>query len=410
MGSTTNQMVIRIVGTAEDFIKELDRLKGQTANTEKVLAGVAKSLTIAFAGFTAVLAASVKAYADYEKALIGVGKTADLEGDRLKNFGKEIQKLSSVIPVTTNDLLGIAQAAGQLGVKGEANLLKFADTIAKLGVATDLSGEQAATTLTRILTVTGEGVENIDKFGSVIVALGNNFAATESEIARMANEVARSTTVFGVTSDRAAALGTAMRAMGIRAELGGSAVGRSFRLIDDAVRNGGDNLANLSRITGVTGEQLQKVFAEDSTKAFQLFIEGLGRIDAAGGSSTEELKRLGLEGEEILKVLPPMAKNAEVLGNALNIASEEMKNATALNKEAGKAFDTLSANSQKLWNNIIILASNIGEKLAPAATGLVNNLTAVIKAINGTDGDLTGLIYCNFCCWPCKYKVGSKVT
>lgn len=57
---------------------------------------------------------------------------------------------------------------------------KFTDTVAKLGVAVDgISAEEAATLLAKIGTVTGEGVGNIDKMGSVVVALGNKMAATE---------------------------------------------------------------------------------------------------------------------------------------------------------------------------------------------------------------------------------------
>ncbi len=124
----------------------------------------------------------VKLYADFETGLIGVGKTADLSGAELESLGKDIDELSKRMPVATDELLAIAQSAGQLGVKGSDNILKFTETVAKLGTATDLSGDQAAMALARILNVTGEALGTVDVLGSVIVALGNNFAATESQI------------------------------------------------------------------------------------------------------------------------------------------------------------------------------------------------------------------------------------
>jgi len=383
--ASDNKLVISINGTAKDFLDEIDKVKKQTASLDKVLTKTAKASALAFAGFASSIAVVVKSFADYEKALVGVGKTTNIEGKRLASFGKEFQKLSSTIPVSTNDLLGIAQAAGQLGVSGEQNLIKFTDTIAKLGVATDLTGEQAAISLTRILNVTKESISTIDNFGSVIVALGNNFAATESEIVKSTTEVARATTVFNVSASQAAALATALKSVGVQSELGGSAVGRAFREIDKATREGGAALENLSRVTGIAGEDLRKTFEEDSTRVFQAFVEGLGRIDAAGGSTTKALEAFNLKGDEILKVLPVLAKNSELLGKTLKVASDETRNATALNAEAAKAFNTLSSEAQRTANNFENLKTNIGEQLAPQITELLKGLNGVIKSIAETD-------------------------
>lgn len=381
-----NELIIRINGDAKDFTEELDKVKKKTKELEDVLKDTAKVSAVAFAAFAASIAYVSKEFAAYEKALVGVGKTTDINGKQLQDFGKKFQDMAARIPVATNELLGIAQAAGQLGVKGEANLLKFTETVAKLGVSTDLSGEEAATALTRILTVTGEGVESIDRFGSVIVQLGNNFAATESEIVRVATEVSRSTAVYNVSAAEAAGLSAALKSMGVQAELGGSAVGRAYRAIDASLRQGGAALENLERVTGMTGDQLKKTFAENSTAVFQKFIEGLGRIQANGGDTTATLAAFKLKGEEILKVLPVLAKNSELLGRALGMANAEMVTNTALNNEAARAFATLSSDSQRLQNVFTTFASNIGEKLAPEISKLLTGLTSILDSVNKTDG------------------------
>lgn len=383
-----NELIIRINGSAKNFLEELDKIQKKTEDLQKVLDKTAKASAIAFAGFAGSIALTTKEFANYETALVGVGKTTNITGKSLENFGKEFQKLSTEIPVSTNELLGIAQAAGQLGVTGEKNLLKFTQTVAKLGVATDLSGEQAATTLTRILTVTGEGVEAIDTFGSVIVALGNNFAATESEIARVTTEVARSTAVFGTSSAQAAALATALKSVGVQAELGGSATGRAFRAIDAAVREGGKSLDDLAKLTGKTGTEIQKIFREDSVQAFQLFIEGLGRIQRSGGDTTAELEKFGLKGEEILKVLPVLAQRSELVAQALEVANKETRNATALNDEAEKAYATLNSEKEKLVNTATNLASRIGEQLAPAIKNIIIDTTNFLKRVQTLDAGI----------------------
>lgn len=387
-----NSLIIRINGNAKNFLEELDKIKKKTADLETVLGATAKASALAFAGFAGAIAVVTSAFIDYEKALVGVGKTTNIEGQKLQDFGKQFQKMAQDVPIATNELLGIAQAAGQLGVSGEKNLLKFTETVAKLGVATDLSGEQAATTLVRILNATGEAVDTIDTFGSVIVALGNNFAASESEIARMANEVARATGVFGVTAAEAAALGTAMRAVGIQAEAGGSAVGKTFRTIDTIVRAGGPQLEKLAAVAGTTSAEFKKIFEQNKTEGFKLFVDGLGRVVAEGGSASQTLAQFRLKGDEINKVLPVLAKNSQLVGSALELAAKETKNATALNKEAEKAFATLGAEKQKLINVATDLASEIGEELAPTIKDIVIDLKNFIVGIKNSNSSIIPLI------------------
>lgn len=383
----SNQLVIRVNADVKQYQDSLKKINKKTENLQQELASVARKSAIAFTALAGVITLTANDFAQYEKALVGVGKTTDIEGEKLQKFGKEFQKMSTQIPVATNELLAISQAAGQLGVRGEKNLLKFSETVAKLGVATDLSGEQAAISLTRILNVTGEGIETIDNFGSVIVELGNNFAATESEIVRMATEVSRSTAVFGVSAAESAALGTALKSVGVQAQLGGSAIGRAFRSIDKSVRSGGESFEDLQRVTGMTGDQLKKTFKEDSTAVFQSFIEGIGKIQKAGGDTTAELEKFELQGDEILKVLPVLAKNSELVGSALRSAADETENATALNEEAAKAFDTLGSEAQLLNNNFKNLRVNIGERLAPAIIDLLKGTSEIIKNISELDDE-----------------------
>lgn len=371
---------------------QLAAAKEAQTELEGLVTKTAQVSAVAFAASASAIALVTGQFIDFEKALVGVGKTTNVNGDDLKNFGKAFQDLSTRIPIATNELLGIAQAAGQLGVRGQENLLKFTETVGKLGVATDLSGEDAAVALTRILTVTREGVGDIDKFGSVIVALGNNFAASESEIVRVTTEVARSTAVFNVSAAQAAALSTAMRSLGVQAELGGSAVGRSFRAIDTAIRGGGKSLAELSRLTGIASKDLKGAFAENSTAVFQKFIEGLGLIEKAGGSTTAELKKFGLRGEEILKVIPVLALNSELLGRALNTAAGEMANATALNKEANTAFATLGSNVQLTKNEFTNLGVQIGEKLAPEVNTLLQGISKIANAFVTSESASAGFL------------------
>ncbi|MBF0153260.1 MAG: phage tail tape measure protein [Magnetococcales bacterium] len=379
VGRTGEHALGRVERSSRDASSGVEDLSGRARGLSSAIAtwnrvlGVISATTVATAG----LQQAVLAYAAFEEGLIGVGKTADLSGMRLEKFGTRIETLSQRLPVPAEELLAIAQAAGQLGIKGEENILRFTETVARLGSASNLSGEAAATALARLLNVTGESAASVDILGSVIVALGNNFAATEVEIAHIANEVARASSVFGISSAEASAFAAAMAALGIQAELGGSSVGKALRAMDETLRSGGENLAAMERLTGQTGEQLKKIFATDAAAALQLFLQGLGRVIAAGGDATAVLDRFGLSGEEILKTLPVMAQRHEEVARALALANRETGNARALIEESEKAFQSFNAEMVLLKNTLSSVARAIGAELAPVLEILSRGLRRV---------------------------------
>ena len=383
---------IRVVVDPSGGVRGVQRVQRELRSTERVASNVgrkiAAALAAAFAGVG--IAASLKAFSNIEQGLIGVAKTADLTAKEMVKLRDSVTEVSRVLPFTRTELLSIAQAAGQLGVKGVANLALFSETIAKLGTASDLAGAEAATALVRILNVTGEGTDAVDIFASVIVRLGNNFAATESEILRMANEVARATALFGVSSTEAAALGAALKSMGVRAELGGSSIGRAFFAIQAAIQGGGEEMKNLSNLTGIAIDDLEQAFAKDAVAVFEKFTLGLG---ALGGASeiTQALESFGLKGQEVLKVLPVLAKNSKLVGDALRQAGLEAENATALNEEVARAMDSAATAGQLFTNSIFEIVEAVGEAMTPAFIDAADSVREFI--IEAQEGETLPAIY-----------------
>lgn len=375
-----NELIVRINATAEGFNMAIDEVEKRTQTIQRHLNTVARNSAIAFGAITATGTLLVKTFSDYESALVGVGKTTDITGDALKSFGDEFRELSKRLPNSVEELLGIGQAAGQLGVRGRRNILQFTETVAKLGATTDLSADQAGTELARLLNITEESISTIGTLGSVLVELGNNFAATESEILSVASEVGKSAGDFRLTSDEVLGIATALKSLGIEAQVGGSGIGRTFRAIDDAIREGGESIQRLSEITGIAVDDIQRQFGEDSSVVFQRFVEGLGEIGRSGGSVTEELENFGLQGQQLLKVIPSLARRSDLLGNALKTAADESQRSTALNKEFEAILDTVNVQFDIFKNTARDAAIVLGEELAPAAIDLIQSATDIATA------------------------------
>ena len=132
-------------------------------------------------GIGAIFREGFNAITDFETGLVGVGKTTGIADKQLKILGFDVLKLSKRLKgISSVKLLELAQVAGQMGLTSSKKILVFTETMAKLEKATDIQGAEGTAAIARLLTITGEGVGIIDKFGSTLVALGNSSAATEA--------------------------------------------------------------------------------------------------------------------------------------------------------------------------------------------------------------------------------------
>ena len=343
------------------------------------------SLAIGTAGIIAFgfgMFKSVQAATKFERAMIGVQKTTDIASVNLRRLGEQLLILGPTIGVSSSALAEIAKTAGQMGVRGVENLRRFTRTVAILVETTDLTAEQAALKLARLLNITRESVSTIGTLGSVIVALGNNFAATEQQIVDYAVDVARASAIFNTTAAQATALGTALAAAGVKSEAGGTAIGRVFAGIDKVVRAGGAGLRQFAEVTGKTVDQISKIFREDASQALVLFLKGLGMVQEQGGSAIEALKNFGLRGIREAKAILPLVNNIDILTRSLALASIETKNATAAEREFARVQESLSKRLEILRESVSSLAVRIGRGFIPVIKQLVTGISTLVQFIS----------------------------
>lgn len=160
-----------------------------------------------------------KAASDYESAFAGVRKTVDATEEQFKTLSDGIREMAKELPASANEIAGIAEVAGQLGIKTE-DILKFTRTMADLGVATNMSSEEAATALARLANITQMPMDQIDRLGSTVVDLGNNLATTEAEIVEMGLRLAGAGKQVGMTEAQILAFSGALSSVGVNAEAG----------------------------------------------------------------------------------------------------------------------------------------------------------------------------------------------
>lgn len=358
-----------------------------------VAAGIAVALKEIYEYFASCAQASM----DFESAITGVAKTTDLTDEELAAMSDSIKALSTEIPATTEEIAAVAEAAGQLGIQKDA-LLDFTEIMTMLGTATNMTADEAATSLARFANITGMATDNYGRLGSVIVDLGNNFATTESEIVAMGTRLASAGKLAGLTEPEIMALAAAMSSVGIEAEAGGTAMTQTLNAIEKAVAKGGDDLSEFARIAGMSSEEFSSAWKNDAMSALTSFIGGLGKLDEQGESTVLVLEDLGLTGIRQSNMLKALGLAADQMTGAVNTANTAWQQNTALTNEANKRYATAQSRLTMMQNAYNNLKVAIGDAYTPAlseaygvGTKVLNSVTKFVQANPGVVAAITGL-------------------
>jgi TP901 family phage tail tape measure protein len=329
--------------------------------------------------------ASVKGYGELETALTKVEKTTDLSRQQLVAMSEQLQIMANkTTPTASNELLRFAEIAGQLGAESSEDILRMASAADALALSTDLAGEEAVTLLSRMLKMTGEGLPAINNLSSSIVELGNTFAASESEIAQMTKEIITGTTSINLGSAAAAGFGATLKEMGQTGERSRSSLFKLSQAIKSASVNGGQDLKNLTAITKLTGDQIDKSLGEKPEEILIAFVEGLKKVKDQGGLVSKELEKFGITGVEATSVIEVLADQSERLSEAVASSSQAYQDGDKHIKEAIKSYANQDAKIGRLVNTFTELKTKIGEAFADETNTAVDSLSNSLSSQSET--------------------------
>ena len=369
MGKETKQAAEELKQLGNDGKQGINAIASALA-----AAGVAKS----YHEIVEALTACIDKSREFESAMAGVAKTANLAGPELEAMGDSIKELSMTIPLTASNLAGIAAIGAQLQISTE-NLPAFTKVMADLGVATNLTSEDAATMLAQFANVTRMDPSNYSNLGSTVVALGNKFATSESNIVSMSQRLAASGTIAGLTEPEILALSAAMSSVGIEAEAGGTAMSQTLTAIEQAVASGGTKLNQFAEVAGMSASEFATTWQTSPMAAIQAFLQGLNDLEEQGGSATLVLEDMGLSGVRQSGMLKGLALASDQVTKATTVANKAWKENNALTKEAETRYATTDSKVKLFNNSVDALKISIGDQLTPALGTLADKGKDVVS-------------------------------
>ena len=377
-----------IKGAGQDF---RDFINNSRTGTERIRslssgltsAGTTLTKTVTLPILGAGVAAS-KAAIDFESAFTGVRKTVDGTEEQFVKLEKSIRNMAKTMPESASEIAGVAEAAGQLGIQTE-KIEDFTKTMVMLGDSTNLSSEEAATTLARLANITGMSQDKFSNLGSVIVALGNNMATTESEITAMGLRLAGAGHQVGMTEAQIMSFAGALSSVGIEAEAGGSAFSKVMVDMQLAVETGGESLTNFSNVAGMSSSEFKKAFKEDAATAMITFIEGLSKCEEKGVSAIKVLDDMGITEVRMRDALLRAAGASGTFTDAIALGNKAWDENSALSKEAETRYGTTASKLAILKNKFIDIGITLGQALLPTIQKLAEKLGKVVDWFSNLD-------------------------
>ena len=327
----------------------------------------------------ATIAAPVKAAIDFESTMADVKKVVDFDTpDGFKKMGQDIINMSKVLPMTANDIGKIVAAGGQSGIAAK-DLMTFAESAIKMGVAFDITADQAGQAMAEMRSAFKMNQQQVVVLADKINYLGNNTAASAKDIMEIVQRIGPLGEVAGTASGEIAALGATLRGMGVQNEIAATGI-KNLMLSLTAGKAATKSQREAFARLGYSSTAVAKSMQLDSKKTMLVILKQVAKLR----KHEQAAVLTQLFGKEVVGSIAPLLTNIKELEKNFDAVADKMKYAGSMEKEY-QARAATTANALVIFRNqITALGITIGSVLLPA-------VNSVLKTISPWIGKVTEL-------------------
>lgn len=321
----------------------------------------------------ATIAAPIKAAMDFESTVADIKKVVDApkgadENTFFKAIGKQVLDMSKTLPMTANEIGRIFALGGQSGIATE-DLGKFTESAVKMGVAFDVSAEQAGQSMAELRSAFGMTQEQVNTLADQMNYLDNNGSAAAKDILEIVQRIGPLAKVAGASAGQVAALGSTLRGMGVQNEIAATGIKNLFLTL-----SAGDSATKAQREVfkrlGYTSREVAKSMQLDSQKTITVILKQIKKLNKADQAAALSQ----LFGKEVVGAIAPLLTNLDKLEESFGMVADKSKYAGSMQKEF-EARAATTANQLILFRNQITgLGVTIGSVLLPAVNSVLQTV------------------------------------
>lgn len=355
-------LVDQVTDRAKIISNSLKKLDGalQRFNQRSEAANAAFRSSIFEAGvFAAALSQPIRAAARLEDAMADVRKVSGLGDEELQKFRNQIIQLSRETPMAAEELAGLAAELAAAGVP-DSDLLEMTKLVSRVGVAFNITGEEAGENLGKIRAALGMSTAELTAFADQVNALSDATASQAPDLLDFMKRMGALGKQYGFTSDQVLAFGSAMISAGATSETaatGFQAVGRA--LIKGTAATKGQITA-FDRL-GLTSEDVAKGMAKDALGTVEDVFRRIRELpDHERGAIVNMLF-----GDEA-KTAVALIENTNLLAGSLKVLADQGLVSGSVLREFNTRIGTTSGKMKMLRNRVMAAGIAFGNALLPS--------------------------------------------
>lgn len=339
----------------------------------------AKSNLAGTAMKTAVLAAplvgATKAAMEFESEMAEIRKVVDFDTpEQFKQMGQDILDLSTKMPMAASGIAKIVAAGGQAGIAKE-DLLEFAQDAVKMGVAFDLTADQAGDMMAKWRSAFDLNQDGVVALADKINYLGNTTAASAPLISDVVTRIGPLGEIGGVASGEIAALGATMIQTGTKSDVAATGIKNLILGMSIGEKATKSQAAAFQQLGFDAADMAKRMQTDAKGAILDVFhaIQALPKDQQAG-----VLK--DLFGEESIGAISPLLSKLNLLEDNFNKVSDATKYGGSVDAEYAARCETTANQMYLFKNSMTAVAIEIGSALLPAINSILRSIVPIVVA------------------------------
>lgn len=328
---------------------------------------------------TAVLAAplvgATKAAMEFESEMAEIRKVVDFDTpEQFKQMGQDILDLSTKMPMAASGIAKIVAAGGQAGIAKE-DLLEFAQDAVKMGVAFDLTADQAGDMMAKWRSAFDLNQDGVVALADKINYLGNTTAASAPLISDVVTRIGPLGEIGGVASGEIAALGATMIQTGTKSDVAATGIKNLILGMSIGEKATKSQAAAFQQLGFDAADMAKRMQTDAKGAILDVFhaIQALPKDQQAG-----VLK--DLFGEESIGAISPLLSKLYLLEDNFNKVSDATKYGGSVDAEYAARCETTANQMYLFKNSMTAVAIEIGSALLPAINSILRSIVPVVVA------------------------------
>ena len=369
------QAQVKKIALAKEYEAITDRINAKqkaSANWSQAVSNLAGT-----AMKTAVLAAplvgATKAAMEFESEMAEIRKVVDFDTpEQFKQMGQDILDLSTKMPMAASGIAKIVAAGGQAGIAKE-DLLEFAQDAVKMGVAFDLTADQAGDMMAKWRSAFDLNQDGVVALADKINYLGNTTAASAPLISDVVTRIGPLGEIGGVASGEIAALGATMIQTGTKSDVAATGIKNLILGMSIGEKATKSQAAAFQQLGFDAADMAKRMQTDAKGAILDVFhaIQALPKDQQAG-----VLK--DLFGEESIGAISPLLSKLNLLEDNFNKVSDATKYGGSVDAEYAARCETTANQMYLFKNSMTAVAIEIGSALLPAINSILRSIVPVV--------------------------------